>query len=190
MAYKSKDRLRAEQCIKDGICMGCRKQKEADRLTLWYCKHCAYLKRNKQREELEKFTPEVSPWAGTIVCKGCRKRTFYTHDRRKRTRCEKCRLKLERMEDLLACEEARYETDEWTKGNMFLPQTNVGKMSSAKQKQAQAIIRQGDYYGITCRHLSKREIVSTYTPERIDAILDRAKRNFAANQYVPDLVQL
>lgn len=53
MAYKSKDRLRAERCMKEGVCMGCRKQKESDRMHVWYCKHCAYLKRKKQRDELK-----------------------------------------------------------------------------------------------------------------------------------------
>ena len=171
-------------------CWRCHQAIEENRSRAITCQACAD---KVQRWNRQSGLEVERPYAGGAICRdeSCGK-TFYSQDRRRITRCPKHQAKIFRAEELLPCEEARYDTEERSEGNayrMLQSKFNGRQINSQDHKDIRLAEMREAYKGIKFRRLTEQEIAE-YTPERIAGILDRAARNFQANVLIPEMRSL
>lgn len=182
-------------CLQLNICRVCRNEKEPGRDKKHYCEQCArkaYLCGQQQVVLDRSFGLTTSPYAEKIQCKssqrGVRCKTWFNSpDKRKVTRCQRCRARLFAQEEALVSEEARYEVDEPRQGRVYTSlQRKVGRrIISTDYRKLELAEREENYVGLTFRRLTPEEIAKEYPPEKIAVMLVRAKRNHITG-WVPD----
>lgn len=187
-----------QHCLKLNICRICRNTKELGRSKKHYCEKCSHAAYQCGQEQVKRdrsFGVVASPYAATVQCKayqrGVRCKTmFQSEDKRRITRCPRCRSRLYALEESLASEECRYEVDEPRQGSVYEAlQRKLGRpIMSADFRVLEEAERKANYVGIRSRSLSRAEIAKQYTPEKIAMLLVRAKRN-TAGMYL-ELMQL
>lgn len=183
------DQVRFTRCMAQGLCFRCSHPKGEQRSKLWYCLSC-YLKRQAYKDKWTKdddMEPRDTTYAGDMRChdQKCGK-IFHSPDRRRITRCKPCQAKLFRIEDTLACDEARYDVNDSGWSDIYRKLAKpVGKMSTANLVNITKEQQQDDYRGIPFKRFSQAEIQAMYPPDRVAVILEQARANRVSG-WVPD----